>query len=317
MTARKSAGTSLESAQEALEQTTALIADLEAQRRAALLGDDDGVVSRLSNRLEGLRRQRQTDLDRVTARFEEAEREAAERAAQEKAELIGRIEEKFRERDAAGAELAQLVAQSDAAFVRVLELGQEIAAMWEWKRDELGAVLCAAGPMTSALQGEIYRVAGRPNPGGGLPHLAPPSYPGGHPADFMWAMIPERSAKPLTERFAEATAAAGTVMRIGRNIPAPPSVPIVVPLAVPASPDAPAVPSPEPLSKGVTNGHAVPEAVPDGNVPVPTIGSPEQLDYSMLLARQVALVEGPQTEAAEKEYASIGKRLQKLAAAFQ
>jgi hypothetical protein len=307
---RKSAGTSLQSAQEALAATTGLIADLEGQRRAALLGDDDGVVSRLSNRLEGLRRQRQTDLDRVAARFEEAEREANERLAAEKAELIGRVEAKFAERDAAGAELAQLVAQADTAFVKVLNLGQEISAMWEWKRDELGATLCSAGEMTAALRGEIYRVAGRPSPGGGQLHLAPPSYPGGHPADFMWAMVPEKSAKPLTERLAEATAAAGVVMRLGRNIPAP----IAVPTAVPASPDAPAMPAP------ATNGHAEPEAVPppviDGNVPVPTIGSPEAIEYSMLCARNAPLVEGEQTPEAETEYRKNLRRIERLQASF-
>jgi hypothetical protein len=302
---RKPIGSSLESARQALADLQAQIETLREQRDQALLRDDDPQASRLQGRIEGVERASRTASEKVRLLEAQASREASERAAQEKAELIGRIEEKFRERDKVGSELAQLVAQADRAFVRVLELGQEIAGMWEWKRDELGATLCAAGPMTSALQGEIYRVAGRPNPGGGLPHLAPPSYPGGHPADFMWAMVPEKSAKPLVDRLAEASAVAGTVMRLGRNIASSP-VPIVVPLAVPASPDAPVL-------APTTNGHAVPEAVPapatNGNVPVPTIGSPEAIEYSMLLARQVALVEGPQTPAAEAEYASISKRL--------
>jgi hypothetical protein len=196
--------------------------------------------------------------------------------------------------------LAQLVAQADAAFVRVLELGQQIAAMWEWRPGDLGSALCSVGAMTVALQNEIYRISGRPAPGGGMPHTAPPAFPGGRPGDLLWAMIPEKSARPLVERLAEASAAGVQITRTGRHDPAPASVPIVLE-PVPVSSDAAPVPAP---------------AV-NGNVPTPTIGSPEQLEYSMLCARNAALVEGPQTEAAEREYKSNLKRIEKLSAAFQ
>jgi hypothetical protein len=205
------------------------------------------------------------------------------------------------------------VAQADQCFVRTLTLGQEIAGMWEWRSGDLGSALCSVGAMTVALQNEIYRISGRPAPGGGLPHTAPPAFPGGRPGDLLWAMIPEKSSRPLVDRLAEASRAASQIMKVGYNAPdfAPPLA------AEPAlgAPDAPALPAP------TANGHAAPASVPapagQGNVPVPPIGTAEQLEYSMLLARQMSLVSGEQTEAAEREYKSNLKRIEKLQAAFQ
>jgi hypothetical protein len=303
---RKSAGTSLESAQEALTATTALIADLEAQRRAALLGDDDGVVSRLSNRLEGLRRQRQTDLDRVTARFEVAEKELQAKAAAERSTLIARIEGIFVQRDEAGRVLAEHVKAADKSFLRVLALGKEIADAWEWGEGDLMSTLCSPASVLGVLRNEIFRIGGRISPGGGMPNPHPgPSYPGAQPERLEFAMLPSKF-RPLTERFAEASAVASQIMKTGRHDP----VPEPAPIAVPVAPDVMPMPAPAQVS----NGHAVPTP---GNVPVPTIGSAEQLEFSMLVARNAALVEGPQTEAAEKEYRANLKRIEKLQATFQ
>jgi hypothetical protein len=309
MTSRKSAGTSLESAQEALAQTTALIADLEAQRRAALLGDDDGVVSRLSNRLEGLRRQRQTDADRVAARFEVAEKESQAKAAAERDALITNIETQLAARDLIASEMAAAIAQADRCFVKLIETARAIREAWPWVQGDAGAGMLTEGTVVGAIRAELYRIGGRPLPGGGMenPYTAP-TFPGAVPERLEWAMLPAKSSRPLIEKFAEASVVAGKIMRSGRHDP----VPEPAPIAVPVAPDVMPMPAPAQVS----NGHAVPEAVPDGNVPVPTIGSPEAIEYSMLLARQVALVEGEQTPAAEAEYASIARRLEKLQATF-
>jgi hypothetical protein len=83
-------------ARQALADTEELITKLEAERMTVLLGDDDACLAAAVH-------QRRTDADRVTAREAEAEAKASrERLAQ-----IGRLENRFRERDRIGAELAQ------------------------------------------------------------------------------------------------------------------------------------------------------------------------------------------------------------------
>jgi hypothetical protein len=193
---RKPLGSSLETARQSLLDLQSQIETLRQQRDQALLRDDDPQASRLQGRLEGLERVSRTASEKVRLLEAQASREASEQAAREKEALIVRIEARFAERDTAGAELAQLVAQADKTFVRVLELGQEIAGMWEWRPGDLGSALCSVGAMTVALQNEIYRISGRPAPGGGLPHTAPPAFPGGRPGDLLWAMIRKNQRGP-------------------------------------------------------------------------------------------------------------------------
>jgi len=290
---------SLEQARQSLVDLQVQVETLREQRDQALLRDDDPQASRLQGRIEGLERASRTAVEKVRLLEAQASREANERHAAERAELIGRIEAKFAERDAAGAELAALVSQSDAAFVRVLELGQEIADLWPWRRDELGATLCSAGAMTLALQHEIYRHA-RPAPGGGMPHTAPPSYPGGMPQDLMWTMVPSRSARPLTERLGEASAAATRIMRTGINTPAPPPVPIVLPASLDTSAEA----APDPVAAPVpaSNGHAEAKDAPP----------PPNPELSLLLSELDALVSKPMGPVEDAKYESLSRRVKQL-----
>jgi hypothetical protein len=66
---------------------------------------------------------------------------------------------------------------------------------------------------------------------------------------------------------------------------------------------------PVPVPAPSANGHAA-------NVPVVPVGTAEGIEYSMLLGRQMALVEGPQNETTEREYERNRARLAKLEAAF-
>jgi hypothetical protein len=291
----------LETARQSLQDLQSQTETLRQHRNEALLRDDDPQASRLQGRTEGLERASRTAAEKVRLLEQVAEKEAASAAARERQEKIDRIELLFRERDEVGGRLAALVAEADATFVRALSIGQEISSLWPWRRDELGATLCSTGAMTVALQNEIYRHA-RPAPGGGLEHLAPPSFPGGVPGDFMWMMVPEKSAAPLVDRLAGATAAAGIILRTGRNDAVPDPVPIVLP----ASPDASAEPAPAPCDAapppGAINGHSEPKDAPP----------PPNPELSRLLAELDALVSKPMGPVEDAKYESLSRRVKQL-----
>jgi hypothetical protein len=224
---RNGAGSALQHAQSALQETAEQLKALTARRREVLLAGTDDEVAAVDAEIEAAQRQQRTLTDRVSVLLEQAEQEAAARRAKEHEALIGRVEGKLSERDRAVAKLAGLVAAADAALVEVFALNRAILAAWPWGNN-LGAVLLGDGMVVNALRNEIYRVSGRPPSTGGMPgDPRGPSYPGGVAEDIMWAMMPER-IKPIVEKFAEASAAASVIMKTGRNSPAPASAPAPV-----------------------------------------------------------------------------------------
>jgi hypothetical protein len=97
-----------------LDATNRQIAELAEKRNAALLADDDRTAAKLVNQIDDLRSLLRGHKDKIHLLEQETERERIERQAKEKAALIGRIEKKFSERDAAGAELAEAIKKADA-----------------------------------------------------------------------------------------------------------------------------------------------------------------------------------------------------------
>jgi hypothetical protein len=168
--------------------------------------------------------------------------------------------------------------------------------------------MLAESAVVGAIRAELYRVGGRPLPGGGQPSpYTAPSFPGGTPERLEWAMLPEKSARPLTEKFAEASVVAGVIMRTGRHDPDVPAPVVAAPEPAPVSGDASAPAS-------AINGHAVPEVV-SAPEPLPAIErTPEQIELSRLLVRQADLVSGPLTARDEAEYVKNGKRIAELSA---
>jgi hypothetical protein len=284
---------SLEQAREALAEAEGLIAALEAERLTALVGDDDRRLARIESRLEGARRQHRTACDRVAVRQAEVEKESQAKAAAERDVRIAEIAAKFRERDEAGRALAEHVKAADDAFVRVLGLNQQIGGMWPWQLGDLGACMCSVGAATAAVSNELYRHA-RPAPGGGQPHDLPPSFPAAFPADYMLAMDPARSAKPLIDRLAEGTKAGIAIMKKGYHA-------ADEPMPVAREPVPPLESKPAPPS---ANGHAT--------VPLPPLNSPEGIEYAALLARNSILAEAEQTPEVEREYQQNLRRMERL-----
>jgi hypothetical protein len=285
----------LAAARETLAAPGKLIHDLESQRRDALIGDDDGLVQRLSGRLDGLYKQRQIDSDRVQARTEEAERQQRAKAERERLAQIGRIENRLRERDRIGAELAAHIAAADAAFVKLVETSRQVRAAWEWSNSDIFAALITDGTITAAVANEVFRTGGRPPATGGMLDTRPPSYPGGVPETLQVITAPERST-PLMDRLAAASAAASRILRTGANDPPAGDTRANIRTAgtseATTSDTAPATVMPSPNG---SNGDVTPKPAPN----------PER---DRLLERQneLALLD---TVEAETEYAANTKRI--------
>jgi hypothetical protein len=213
-----SATGALERAREELAQVSAQLGELASKRREALLHSGDEVVQRLDAQIEAAGRLQKLRSDRVSVLLEAAEQEAVARRAREQSALIARVEGKLAERDRVAAKLADLVAAADGALIELFALNRAIIAAWPWGNGHFGAVMLGDPAVLGALSNEIFRVGGRPPSTGGMAgDWRGPSYPGGKCENLSWIAMPERSSRPLVEKFAEATAAALVIMRTGKN----------------------------------------------------------------------------------------------------
>jgi hypothetical protein len=279
--------TAVDLARKSLADAEELVAKLEDERRAVLLGDDDGHLARIDARLNNARLQHRTATDRLAAREAEEARQQQAKAARERMLLIGRVENRLHERDRIGAELAEHIRAADKSFCRLIEANRQIHAAWEWSASDTFATMVHEGSIVAAVRNEIFRVGGRVPLTGGVIDTRPLSYPGGEPERVELMYQPERT-RALVDKLADATATAGRIMRTGRNDPPDEPQPPVMATADPA------------LVVLPTNGHAAPEkATP---APNPELGR--------LLARQNELAEMPEMDAAaEAEYAALGKQI--------
>jgi hypothetical protein len=116
---RKTGGMTLEQARSSLAEVDAGLAKLAADREAALMaGADDETITKIDERVDAQQRARRTNADRVRLMEAEAERQAAEKIAREKAAHIERVEAKLADRNRAVAKLADLVAAADGRLSR-------------------------------------------------------------------------------------------------------------------------------------------------------------------------------------------------------
>jgi hypothetical protein len=102
----KKASTRLDAARTALADTSLQIAELETQRNAALLADDDPTAAKLYAELETLRGLARGHADKVALLEAEAAREEVEAVAKRRADLIVRCEKKLAQADAEAVELS-------------------------------------------------------------------------------------------------------------------------------------------------------------------------------------------------------------------
>jgi hypothetical protein len=282
-----SAASRIEAAQAALEETNRKLAELNEQRNAALLRDDNGAAVAFGIELANLRLAARADEDKIGLLREAAAREEQARRAKEKEALIGKIEKLLAGRDAAGRELADAVAAADRAFRKLIDIGVEVQNMWSWPASDVPAILLSPAAIAHALSGEMYRIGARPKVGGGQvePHgvHAGVDFPGSRVPRFELTHLPEK-IPPLTAVLQQASAHASNIMRGVR-----PSAEVEVPHV--------AARHEEQIRGGAAQVGSSAPAPPDNGNAVPLTTAQERL--AGLLKRQAELAEDP---AHESEY---------------
>jgi hypothetical protein len=214
--ASPSATSRIETAQAALEQANAKLAELIERRNQCLLKDDNAGAVELGIELANLRLTTRAHEDKIALLREAAAREEQERRVQEKAALIEQIEKMLAGRDVAGWELADAVAAADRAFRKLIDVGAELQNMWSWPASDVPAILLSPAAIVHALGGEMYRIGARPKVGGGQvePHgvHAGVNFPGARVPRHELVNLPERIPS-LTAILQQATAHASNILR--------------------------------------------------------------------------------------------------------
>jgi hypothetical protein len=204
-------------ARETLAELESKVAELGSKRRGRLLaGDPAAAVAAVDSEIEKLKHAAQTERDRIKLLEAEVEREAGEKRAREKAALIGRIEKKLAERDAAGAELQAAIVKSDAAFRRVVALSRECDASWPWPASDRIPAMLPPGTILRALEHELFRVGARPRLLGGMDKPdAGLNFPGGKSPTLQVVGLPNE-VPSLTDVLKQASAFAVELLRSGK-----------------------------------------------------------------------------------------------------
>jgi predicted DNA-binding protein len=280
----------LAKAQAALAENDQAIAGLVAERNALLVRDevDETEVERIDGEIGRCQRRQKTLTDRLALLAAEAQREAAEHAAQAREAKITEVEHLFIARDAAAADLRDHLVAADQAFRKVYELGVAARAAWSWEHGQAGGTLTAAHDLTREVSSFLYRIAGRPASLGGIfQATVPPPFPGGKCPRIEWLQSPDK-LPDLAAQYRDASRFASDIMRGVRADGAP----------NPASP----------ADAGQSDAPVI-EQLPTTS-PIRATPNPE---LSKLLARQAVLAmrEDPASEA---EYIANGKLVQELSA---
>jgi hypothetical protein len=220
MAGKKSPANRLEQTRRDSAEADCKIGALEAERNAALLADRDAEAAKLDAELETLRRLARGFRDKIGLLEAEAERQEAAWRVKEHANLIGRIEKKLAERDAAGAELQAAITKCDELFRKMIQLGRAIDAAWNWQPHDRPACLLPGGAVLTALQHEVYRVGARPRLLGGQDGTDALDFPGGACPRIEWRGLPDRIT-PLVDVLKAASATASAIMRSGLSTASP------------------------------------------------------------------------------------------------
>jgi hypothetical protein len=207
---------------EAAHAAVAGINDQIAERsrvRAERLVDDDAnmdEVARMDREIVELRKRAGLFGERIQGFQRQLAQHEAERRAKEHQQLIERVEKRFAERDAAGAELSKHLLAAEKAFRKLLALNDEISAAWPFSTlDRVTSVLVDRATV-QALQSELFRIGHVAFIGGNSAAVVRPSFPGGRCPDLRLSGLPEM-VTPLTEVLKSASAYASAIMRGGTS----------------------------------------------------------------------------------------------------
>jgi hypothetical protein len=286
--------TALAKAQADLAENDQAIAGLAAERNALLLQDDvdETAVERVDGELARHQRRQMTLTDRLSLLAAEAQREAAEQAAQVHEAKIIEAERLFIARDAAAMELRDHLAAAEAAFRKVYELGVAARAAWPWEHGRAGGTLTTAHDLVREVGAFLYKIGGRPALlGGQFPANVPPAFPGAKCPRIELLQLPDK-LPDLAAEYGAASRYASDVMRGVVRVD-----------AVPPSPASPGVAAEAPAT--------TPPVVAAAAGPnVPSIGP----EVRKLLERQNALASRDMSEADEREYQENSRLIQEMSA---
>ena len=182
---KKKAETRLAEARAALADTSRQIGELEAQRNAALLADDDPTAAKLYAELETLRGLARGHTDKVALLEAEAAREEVEAIAKRRGDVVARFEKKLQVADAKADELQATMAKAEQLFREIITLRTDARAAWPLGDSHANAVAgTAEGAALSGaavkrlLSWHLYRIGARPFLGGRPGEIVEETFPG-------------------------------------------------------------------------------------------------------------------------------------------
>ena len=205
----------LDHARASADETSQKLIEAQAAYDAELLkSDDTAAILKLDDVIAQLERIAKAKADRVKALEREAEREEKDQHIKNKAQLIDRIEGKFKNWIGNGEEIEKAVSALLKLYRRQIELGGEIAVAWRWNNSDAIALRLHGLGIKELLCHEHYRQSFI----GGLeagPNSV--SLPGALcPRPLEWRLMPER-IKPFADTLRELAAYGSKTMRGGKG----------------------------------------------------------------------------------------------------
>jgi hypothetical protein len=208
----------LAAAQAAIEEANRKLAELDRQRNAALLRDDNVVAIELGVEIANLKLAARAHEDKIKLLREQAAEEERSRRAKEREAEIGKIEAKLDQRDQAMQEVVAAIKQLAVASERATKLGREIVAAWAWQPHDLPAALLSPPSVLTAISHESYRVSYHARRYGGMDTdpLAGHMLPGSRCPRVEWLEQPERT-RPMVDVVRDASEFAKRFLRTGKS----------------------------------------------------------------------------------------------------
>ena len=213
---------------EAVEQR---IRELETQRTAALLSDNDRDATALGLRIDEARQAARTITDKCALLHTAMEKEEADRREKERLARVEEVEGHIGVRDKAGAAAAAAIVALDKAFRGMFEANRKIRESWSWDAGQQAALQIGDGALVRMIEHELFRVGHRAMLFGGMDQFRPsegPSLPGGRSPKLEWAQLPDR-CQALVDELAQVSKY--NMMRTGQ-VPIPPEPPPAAPVAL-------------------------------------------------------------------------------------
>jgi hypothetical protein len=234
--APSSATDRLAAAQAALEEANRKLAELNEQRNAALLKDDDQEAIRLGSEIDALQQAAKAHEDKVRLLREAVAEEERERRVRERKGLIKRIQDKLDRRLALARRYEVLEQERGRLWAELHEVAAGITAAWPGGGTVPAGCLLDKTSLRVQWETEAARLNSNPDRLGGMGLLhpdRPATIPGARAGDLRLIWQPER-----LQSFVDAVAQANAFLlsTLDDSAPTIPTVNGANALAVDAAP---------------------------------------------------------------------------------